>query len=466
MAGSFLSFGTPFMGQQTTPLNRLENLSVSTIMNRILASAPVQELQAAISATPAQKAASPWGGRFAQQEAPATGPQALIDQAAAWQLQLPSLTADEKGVLNLIAANPTDDELADLAIIDGFFKAAPNRYSNQPVGDLTQQVCAGIKKGAPVDLGSPEPGYRGGGGGFGGMYRVERPGASDLILAWLFPASPPLPEGGQGRFGFERQEQKPPTPNVPSEEIDAIKNSKFFCGPENSYAYTNQNFGISDSDAWGNVKMKVKNAIILGKMIASYPFPPPIDQYKEYFWQFAAKDIQSIISSPTPIDPETARFWLTVFIIGNYNAMVDKIQADLKKEAKKKKRKALLQAIGLTVLGIVAAIVLPAVIAAAVALIKTAITTYVQIEDQKKAAKAMADSAKLFEKDAPDFAKEAQHAAEILDVQAAMQEAQAPNSPDMQAAIDEVAADTPSTSPLLPIGGIAAAGLAAFLIFR
>jgi hypothetical protein len=333
------------------------------------------------------------------------------------------------------------------------------------VDNLTQQVCAGIRKGSPVDLGSPEPGYRGGGGGFG-MYRVQRPEVSELILAWLFPAPLPVPEGGQGRFGFERQQQKPATPNVPSEEIDAVKNSKFFCGPENSYSFTSSRFGISDKDAWGNVKMKVKNAIILGNVIAKYPFPPPLDKYREYFWHFAAKDIESILSSPTPLDPETARFWMTIFIVGNYNAIVSKIQSDLKAEAKKKKRHDLMVAIGLAVLGIIAAIVLPAVIVAAIALIKTAITVYIQVEDMKKAAKAMADTAKLFEKDAPEFAKEAQHAAEVLDVQTAMQEAKAPNTPEMQAAIDEVAAETPGTSPLLPIGGIAAAGLAAFLIFR
>lgn len=467
MGGSFLSYGTPFMGQQTSPLNRLDNIAVSTIMNRILASAPVQELQAALAAVPAQKNRGAWGrGSAIPAEAP-TGVAALSEQASGWGLQLPVLTADENSVLNLIANAPTDDELGDLAIIDGFFKSAPNQFAKTATDDLTQQVCAGLKKGEPVSIASPNPGYQGGGGGFG-AYRIQKPDVSELILAWFFPAPPPAPEGGGGGgWGIFRQKPAAPPPNVPQEELDALKDSKFFCGPENSYAYMNPQFGISTSEPWGNVKMQVKNAVILGNVIASYPFPPPIDQYKEYFWVAAASDIQKIISSPTPIDPETARFWLTVFIIGNYNAMTDKIQSDLKREAKKKKRKMILEAVGLAVLGIAAAIVLPAVIAAAVAIIKTAITTYVQIEDMKKAAKAMADSAKLFEKDAPEFAKEAQHAAEILDVQAAMQEANAPNSPDMQAAIDEVAADTPSSvSPLVPIGGLAAAAAAVFLIFR
>ena len=467
MGGTFLSFGTPFMGQQTSSLNRLDNIAVSTLMNRIVASAPVQELQAAFATAPAQKQNFGWGNRYNPNAPPPSAAQALSDEAQSWKLQLPSLTPDENAVLNLIASAPTDDELGDLAIVDGFFKSTPNRYSQAPTDNLTQAVCAGLKKGDPVSL--PSSDVNAGRAGFG-AYRIQPPGPADLILAWLLPAPPAAPQGGGGGGGwgglFRRQPEAPP-PNVPQVEIDALKDSKFFCGPENSYAYMNPNFGISESDPWGNVKMKVKNAIVLGNVIAGYPFPPPIDQYKEYFWQAAASDIQSMLNAPTPIDPETARFWLTIFIIGNYNTMVDRIQSDLKKEAEKKKRKQLLVTIGLTVLGIVAAIVLPGLIAAAIAVIKSAITTYVQIEDQKKAAKAMADSAKLFEKDAPAFSAEAQHAAEILDVQAAMQEANAPNSPDMQAAIDEVAAQTSSgPSPLLVGGGIAAAAAAALLIFR
>ena len=259
---------------------------------------------------------------------------------------------------------------------------------------------------------------------------------------------------------------KTPAPNVTSDEIDSITGNKFYCQDPNSYPYTNSNFGIDPNQAWGTIKMKVQNAITMAKVIADYPFPPPIDEYKGTFWQFAASDIQQMININSPLDPEAIRFWITLFVIGNYNAMVDKITADLKRKAKKAKRKELLKVIGLAVLGVIAAFVLPAVIAVIVTAIKTAVTTYIDIQKRKEAAKAMAESAKLFEKDAPAFSAEADKTAKLLDEVTALQEANAKNTPEMQAAIDEVDAETPGTSPLLPIAGIAAAGVGAFLLFR
>lgn len=459
------------------PLNRLDNLTVSTIMNRILAAPPLLQMQDALKAQAGKDQASAgrfrgWGGGgggggggFRGEE----GVPSLESDILAWNPKLPSLTDDEKAVLALIAANPTTEELADLAMIDGFFPGpAENQWQERqgPNNDLTQQICEGLKTGTPVPVPNPNPGYQGGGGGFGGRFYMQ-PTLSQLILAWLLPA--PLPTTlSQGGGGWRQPTMVTPT-TVSADDVSALKKNPFYCGPAGSYSYRNPSFGIDTSQPWGAVKLKVKQSIIVGNTIAGFPFPPPIDQYLGYFWNAAHSDIQTIISTPTLIDPKSVKYWITLFVIAHYNEMVDRIQSDLKKEAKKKKRKMIIQAIGLAVLGIVAAIVLPAVIAAAVALIKTAITTYISIEEQKKAARAMADSAKLFEKDAPAFSAEAQDTAKMLDEVAAVQQYNQKPSPEMQDALNEVAAETPSTgvSPLIPIGGgVAAAGLAAFLLFR
>src|SRR4029077_5143014 len=204
---------------------------------------------------------------------------------------------------------------------------------------------------------------------------------------------------------------QPFTPNVSSDDIAAVKNSQFFCEtpkdyPGNVVWYGNPKnyasfFGIDPAQPWGNIKLQVQNAITIMSVATSYPFPPPRDQYTPQFWLTAMPDIQKLIAIGSPLDPDAVRYWITLFVVANYSAMSDRIEADLKRAAKKAKRKMMMQAIGLAIASIVAAFALPAIIAAAVAVIKTAVTTYIDIQKRKEAAKQMADTAKLFEKDAP-----------------------------------------------------------------
>jgi len=435
----FLGMAGPFMGQERS-LDRLENLTIPAIQNRILTAPPIQKY------FDAAQAAKPTGGF--KKFGPINPAQNPLDPLGRLfhPSGMPTLTEDEKTVLSLISLDPSEQELADLAIIDGFFPGQSQRYTNGFVPDLTQQICQMLKSGkVPQQF-----------GGFG-RGQIQPPSPAEAIAGWMLYK--PVQTGrGWGA--------KTPPPNVTQDEIDSITGNKFFCQDPNSYPYNNSSFGIDPNQAWGTIKMKVQNAITMAKTIADYPFPPPIDEYKGTFWQFAASDIQQMININSPLDPEAIRFWITLFVIGNYNAMVDKITSDLKRKAKAAKRKNLLKVIGLAVLGVIAAFVLPAVIAVIVTAIKTAVTTYVDIQKRKEAAKAMAESAKLFEKDAPAFSAEADKTAKLLDEVTALQTANQKPDPEMQAAIDEVAAETPGTSPLIPIGGIAAAGLAAFFIFR
>lgn len=440
MGRQFLGMGGPFMGQERS-LDRLENLTIPAIQNRILTAPPVQKYFDAV-----QGAQSTGGFKKLGPINPAQNPLDPLGRLL-HPSGMPTLTEDEKTVLTLISLDPTEQELADLAIIDGFFPGQSARYVQGFVPDLTQQICQMLKSGKiPQQF-----------GGFG-RGQIQPPSPAEAIAGWMLykPAAP------TGRWA----PRTTPEPNVTQDEIDSITGNKFFCQDPNSYPYNNSNFGIDPSQAWGTIKMKVQNAITMAQVIADYPFPPPIDEYKGTFWQFAASDIQQMININSPLDPEAIRFWITLFVIGNYNAMVDKITSDLKRKAKAEKRKNLLKVIGLAVLGVIAAFVLPAVIAVIVTAIKTAVTTYVDIQKRKEAAKAMAESAKLFEKDAPAFSAEADKTAKLLDEVTALQTANQKPDPEMQAAIDEVAAETPGTSPLLPIAGIAAAGVGAFLLFR
>lgn len=439
MGRQFLGMGGPFMGQEDRSLDRLENLTIPAIQNRILTAPTVQKYFDAIQTS----AANAPRGRFGAPQINPLDPLTRLLHPAS----MPTLTDDEKTVLTLISLNPSEQELADLAIIDGFFPGQTDRYVQGFNPDLTQQVCQMLKSGKiPTQF-----------GGFG-RGQVQPPSPAEAIAGWMLYKPVATGRGWGAKPAGD--------PNVTSDEIASITNNKFYCQDPNSYPYNNSNFGIDPSQAWGTIKMKVQNAITMAKVIADYPFPPPIDQYKGAFWQFAASDIQQMININSPLDPEAIRFWITLFVVGNYNDMVNKITADLKAKAKKAKRKALLSAIGLAVLGIIASFILPVIVAVIVSAIKTAVTTYIDIQKRKDAAKAMAESAKLFADDAPAFSAEADKTAKMLDEVTAIQEANAKNTPEMQAAIDEVKEETPGTSPLIPIGGIAAAGLAAFLIFR
>lgn len=469
----FIGFGNPFLGQtppDTRSLNRLENLTIPEIQNRILIAPPLLRLQDAIAKAAAQGGGyrGGFGGQgqgFRTEEQQAPDPALSAIQAAG--LKIPTLSNDERTVLTQISMDPTADELADLAIIDGFFGVGlnpPSQYAVVP--SLTPGVCKALSTSQAQLQAMIENAGSGERGGFGSYnYKMT---VADAVAAWMVYAPQP-----QGRGWFA---PKPGPSNATPDEVDAIKNSNFFCETPNGYPdivywggkgnYAGW-FGIDGNQAWGNIKLQVKNAITIMSVIASYPFPPPIDQYQAQFWVTAMPDIQKLINIGSPVDPDAVRYWVTLSVVANYSAMVDRIQADLKRAAKKAKRKAMMAAIGLAIASIVAAFILPAVIAAAVAVIKTVVQTEIDIQKRKEAAKQMADTAKLFEKDAPAFSAEVTKAGMMMDEAAAIEASNAAPSPEMKAAITEVAADTPSTgvSPLIP-GGIAAAGLAAFLIFR
>lgn len=428
----FIGYGNPFLGQDKS-INRLENLSIPLIQNRILIAPPLQKLQEKKAQSQANQKKG-WGGRGL----------ATVDPAVE-MLQntgFPTLTNDEQAVLTVIAMDPTSEELEDLALIDGFFS-----------NSLTVDVCKGLKDPRSIQH------FGGFGGGRGQTYT---PTQAESIVTWMTYVPQPV-----GRWGGQKQ-----APNISADEIDSVKNSSFFCEtpkghPALPWGTPADWFGIDPNQAWGNIKPQVKNAMIIMDQISTFPFPPPIDQYVGQWWATAAPDLKNLAHIGSPVDPGAVRMWITLSVAANYSAMVDRIQAELKRKAKKAKRKALMKAIGLVLLSIIAIVALPATIALAVSAIQTVITTYQDIEKRKKAAKDMMEAAKMFEKDAPAYSAELEKTAKVLDEATAIQTGRETPSPEVQAAIEEVDAETPSTgiSPLIP-GGIAAAGLAAFLIFR
>lgn len=345
------------------------------------------------------------------------------------------------------------DELADLATIDGFFQnqSGDQLSKKELYTNLTLDVCTALKN--PRSLGL-------------GAFGSDTPrGLGQVMAAFLLTQ----PTRGMNAWAGTQ------APNATSDEIGAITGNPFYCETPASWPYPNDvhvdwptYFAINATQPWGAVKTQVYNAITAMQVMAAYPFPPPIDKYVYEFWVTANSDLQQIAATPTPVDPQVVEYWVTLFTVSNYSAMTTQIEAILKKKEKNAKRKALMDVIGLAVASIVVMFLLPAIIAAAISVIKTVITTYTQIQQQKAAAKQLNDTSKMFAADAPAFSAKVDAASQLMDAEAAAQAAAGTPSPDLQAAIQQVKDNTPFTvsTPVLIGGGVAAAGLAVFLIFK
>ena len=450
-SGRPLLSGNFFLAQATG--NRLNGLSIPAIVGRI----QIQPVIADYLKNPPQKPQDQYGGqgsRFgmrAQMQSP-TLP------------KFPPMTDAEKQTLLEISQNPTDEELKDLAMIDQDLGPAVGSQGFVTTDDVCFYASQPPR----------QPSYGGGGGGFGRFERAYQlaPGLQELIDYRVPP--PPLPGqfgGGGGGFGrFQRQEQ-PKGPDT------SFLKSKFYCTIEHTdketpYTRSQGNpfaswFGIDLMKTWGEEKQAVENGGIMLEQWHSFPFPPPIDTSPMTLFATLTPDLPKIAHVGARIDPEAFRAWLTIKTLENYNDVSDKIIAEAKREAKKKKRAAIIKAIGLSLAGIALAFILPAVIAVAVAAIKIAVEAYMDAKERRKAAKAMMDAAKMFEADAPAFSKEVQKTSDILDSSSAAEEASKPLTPEQLDAIKEVQAETPPTGTpagTYVVGGVAATGLIAALV--
>ncbi len=413
------------------PVTRLDGLTIAAIQNRILVDPAVQRYAAAVAAQGQQR-----GRGFGKFGGLAVNP--LL------QTTLPTLSDQDKAVLSAIAEDPTDEELKELSLIDGFFQAqgASTNPSVRNEATLTKQVCAGPQ-----------------GRGLGAISFARLPTTGQIIAQWLTYK----PVGG--RFGSAQQQ-----PNATSDEVDAIKNSKFYCGDVDSWAYPNDIhldwpsfFGIDPSQTWGQIKRQVKNAVTMIDGMNSYPFPPPLDQYVFQYWNTVQSQLVQFTKGAR-IQKEGFRYFITMTVIMNYNDMVNRIEADLKRKAKKAKRKGLMTAIGVAVLGVIAPFLLPVIVVAVASLIKVAIDTYMAIKQRQEAAKQMADTAKMFANDAPAFASEVTKLSDLMDAQTAEAQASIPLPPDIAA---EVGQPPPQPQPIIFGLGVAAfLGLTAIAVFK
>lgn len=428
--------GGIFMGQM--PTNRLDAVSIPAIIGRIQLDPVIQAYLAELN-NPTMNGSQlglAWGSKPRPTPAP----------------NFPPITPAEAQILFEVSQNPTDEELKDLATIDNLF--SENFYADSTT---TNEVCYYAKHGESR---------------FGG-FKFAPPGmpvtGESALVNYLHPTPPAVKPRGY----------KPPTPPDTS-----FLNDKFWCpdpdnmgpsiyrsymplfGPSSTFAGM---FGIDVNKTWGEVKLATENGLTMLKVKSGYPLPPPLDMAPDYVWSFAAgPHLVEMANIGGKIDPEVFRAWYTMAVLVAYDAAADHIIEVQKKKAKKAKRKAIIKAVAFVIAGIVLSFIVPGIIAAAISAIKSAIEMYIAAKERAAAAKAMADSAKMFEADAPAYAAELQKTADMMDFAAAQEAANAPLTPEQISAIQEVKDNpdpgaTPSTGSMV-VGGIAATGIVATLI--
>lgn len=218
-------------------------------------------------------------------------------------------------------------------------------------------------------------------------------------------------------------------------------------------------FGV-DGMTWAEARPIVRNAMELVRALANYPLPSPIPEMPIIFYDEAQADLSEAARYPGQLDPQLARFMVTMTVLENYNTVSARIIDELEEEAEEARRGAIIEAV---VIGI-ASLVLPAVVGAGLAAIKTVMDA----REAREAAKDMKEAAQQFAATDAAFAAEVRRAADIIEYETAQAEAQAAAA--SQAAVQPAATAAPVPeeggvpTELLVGGGIAAAAAAAFAL--
>lgn len=346
---------------------------------------------------------------------------------------------DDYAALVSVYSDPAEEELEDLALIDGFW--APK--AQRPIGWKGRGAVPLMD--ALVDAGCGRQAERE--GSVLDLFAIQAVGRFER------GAPPPWMPAPTSRTRWGRGAAAPPSP---------FAGNPFFCGqpqavnvPRTMGAFESRPegipgyFGIDSSLPWEEVKGTVLRSIAVMDALSDYPFPPPINVMPQVWYMAVQDKARGLVRQDIVVDRSLVRLWATMAVIESYNDVSQRIVHKLKQEAKRKRRKGIIRAVAIGValtvvsFGLAAAFaaIIPAITAitatAAAEAVTAAIGVAISAEDRKKAAQEMEKTAKQFEKDAPAFAAEARKAAQILDYQAAQEAAAAPLTQEELEAIAE-----------------------------
>ena len=321
-------------------------------------------------------------------------------------------TQQDLAALAAVANDPTEEELQDLALIDGYFAGYGRQLRDVPnCGGMMNPCGPGVEKTTDI------------------MKRIC--------------SSTPYGPGANAKY---------------------IKNP-FFCGTAQkivipktmnmvwnfgwSGGYTDY-FGIDPSKPWEEVKPVLLRAIAVMEALKDYPFPPPIDIRPQYWYVSTQADIKKFIRQDIIVTRDLARIWITMAIVNNYEPVSAWIIHDLEKSARRAKRMEVIKAVGMGAafaiftagLGYALAPAIAPLVSAGIPITADAVASGVMAgvqqaisADQKKQiAENMDKIGQLFATDAPRFAEEAY---KVRDTFSYLGEAMSELTDEQKAAIEE-----------------------------
>ncbi len=280
-----------------------------------------------------------------------------------------------------------------------------------------------------------------------------------LFEKWKSGISPSALERGGGRAVTSARDIRLPLPTL--NDVPSAYNPQFMAGfsgqlPMKPFWFIESGawlFGIENRETWADEGNAAWNAEALLGELGNYPFPSPIPGFPKMFYDIAKSSFAEAVHNPGRIlDPEVARFAITLIVLKHYNEAAKAISEALKEEAEERAKQAKIDAIALAVVGLVIGVALPV----AIAIGYSAVTTAFEVQQARDASRDLARTSKLFARSDAAFAEEVQKAAGIIDAQAAREEALRPGTePPPGKGVDLTA--------LLVGGGIATVGLFALL---
>lgn len=269
-----------------------------------------------------------------------------------------------------------------------------------------------------------------------------------------------------GRAGREMTIKRPPFSPTP-----------FYCtGAQplswgGAIAKSEEFFKLDPAAKWGDQRIVAQNIPTLLSVLKAYPFPSPLSAHLGIWSVIAQEKLAEAARYRWRLDPQVTRFLLTLIVLDTYAQASNEIMDYFEDKAKRQKRNAIITAIVLSVFSLI----MPAIMAVGVA----ALTTVIDANEARQAAKDMIKAAQQFEATDAAFSAEIRKAAEIIDYQAAQEASATDLTPEEEDAIrepgqegevtpEEVEAAKSKKPPIteLLVGGGVAASLIAFLLLR
>lgn len=198
-------------------------------------------------------------------------------------------------------------------------------------------------------------------------------------------------------------------------------------------------WGIKGTESVGLINFE--NIQKMVRVVSAYPWPNPGPLFSLEWTKKILDRLRKIAHEPTDVSEEDIRTWVTLTLMEKFDAIVRDVNDYMEDQAKADKRRALIRAIAMIALSAAMVVTLPVALSATFGVALTAVKTV----DRVKAARALAEASKEFEKTDFEFSQELERVAMLLDEDAAR--AVLTGGPTLIEKADQIIAPSPPPPP-------------------